>query len=236
MNSSEPRACHEARIVSGRFRNHPRSTASAYSSSSTLRSRSGERPLQAGERRVVPVLEQTGQQRPLVHEQVVVGLARPVQRPVRLAEPPFLRDLLDRQVATDRQVHDRRRDVERVRLLVDDRADLAGSEVLRRCELHRGDAALEQRHRLGVAGGVAHRLVDWRAHVAAIPAAGPEEPPAAGDQQQQESAGDPERDRRPRERATDAPRFDQLWVGLRHRSLRERHNHRERLEREEVPL
>ena len=159
-----------------------------------------------------------------------------MQRPVRLAEPAFLRDLLDREVPADGQVHDRRGDVEGVRLLVDDRAHLARAEVLRWRELDRGDAALEQRHRLRLAGGVAHRLIDRRADETPVAPTRPEQPATSRDQEQEQAPGQTERGGGSRERTADAPRLHQEWLRFRDDALGQRRDHRERLEREQVRL
>ncbi len=159
-----------------------------------------------------------------------------MQRPVGLAEQSFLRDLLDRQVAADGQVHDRRGDVERVRALVDERADLPRPEVLGRSELDGRDAPLEQRHGLRLARRIAHRLVDRRSHETTIAPSGPEQPAASRDQQGEEASGETQRGGGSRERTADAPRLLEPWLRFSDDSLRQRDDHRERFEREEVRL
>ena len=105
-----------------------------------------------------------------------------VELPVFLAEPPFLRQLANRQIPAHREIDDRRGDVERVGALVDEQAHLARPNLVRRLEFHANGPRTEQRHafNLGLRGVGVHR--DGMAVAANLP---PQRTEAADDDQQE---------------------------------------------------
>jgi hypothetical protein len=128
-----------------------------------------ERRLQVGDQHLVAVLEQRVEEEALVREQPFVARLGPSQPPVGLREQPSIRDLVDHEEPSRGQVDDRRRDVDHVRPLVDQRPDLPRPHVRRRRELHRrGGVALAQRDGLPLRRTGAHHLVDRRPHVATV--------------------------------------------------------------------
>ena len=181
----------------------PRVTTSVYRASFTLVSRAANVFFSSDSTTSSPVLEQRRRgARARTRRSVSVACGLPRQLPVRLAEEPLLRDLLDPQEPANGEVDDRRRHVERVRLLVDQRPDLTGPEVLRRRELDRSVPALEERHRLHLGlGRSAHDLVDRRAPEALVPAAPPQQPPEAEDDDGEQAGRAADRRRRRAERS-----------------------------------
>ena len=142
---------------------------------------------------LLPVLEQAVEQLPFVLEELSVGTLQLRELPVRLAEPPLLRDLLDHQVPADGEVDDGRRDVEGVGPLVDQCPDLARPKVEGRREFDgSGRVALEQRD--GLLGGSrrrAHQHVHLGPLVAPVSPRSPDyaaEPPDDQSRQQERPA------------------------------------------------
>ena len=73
----------------------------------------------------------------LIGAQLGAALAEVGEPVVGLVLVALARHLLDEDEAAHREVDDRRRDVEQVRLLVDERAELSGPDALGRLELDR---------------------------------------------------------------------------------------------------
>ena len=168
----------------------------------------------------------------------LVGLLEPDQPPVGLAEPAVLRDLLDQQVPAHGEVDERRRDVEHVRLLVDQRAHLAGAQVVGRRELDgRRCVGLAERHGLVLARRVAHHLVDLRAAVAPVAASPPDQsattPPIAASAHH---GGAAEGGRRGLERAAEGPALLEHRRRLGHGPLGQAHHDRDPAVRSRAPL
>ena len=144
-----PRSCQVDRTLSGRTRNQPRFTTSTYiDSSTTSEARSRTCSFSSEIVTSVPSRNSAFNRRRSYVSSPVLGFLETDQRPVGLAEPPLLRDLLDHQVTAHREVDDRRRHVEGVGLLVDQGAHLPGPHVVRGREFHR-------RLAVGVEGGTA---------------------------------------------------------------------------------
>ena len=145
------------------------------------------------------------------------------------------RHLLDQDEATHREVHDRRGDVEQVRFLVDERAELTGPDALRRLELHRALDSTPQRHRFFLARDVAERLVGR----------GPDEAPVTSLPQEPNETRDAEREHSHSRRdlpgrGIERGRERELLLEDRHRrghcSRRDGDDDRQRFERVEAVL
>ena len=144
--------------------------------------------------------------------------------PVALAQETAFGELLDLEVAAHREVDDRRGDVERVRLEVDERADLARAQPVGRHELDRRLVLSEQRHallgrvrHLGAEGGV-----DRRTLVAPVTSEEPHQPEHKGHEEDQDPAREPAGGRRhaERRREVEALLEDRHRLGH-HRALRD---------------
>src|SRR5829696_3483470 len=96
----------------------------------------------------VTALEQPAVEQPLVLHQVSLAVRQLHEQPVAGPEEPLARLLLDPQVPADRQVDDRRRDVEDVGPLVEQRPELTRPQPVGRRELHGHRAGPDDRHRL----------------------------------------------------------------------------------------
>ena len=102
-----------------------------------LRELVGELVLQVGQLDDRAGLEQRVEQQHLVGPQPVAALAQVGEPVVGLVLAVLARNLLDQDEAADREVDDRRSHVEQVRLLVDERAQLPGTDAVGRLELDR---------------------------------------------------------------------------------------------------
>ena len=147
ISATTPRACHVERTLSGRDRNQPRFTTSTYNDSSTPSSRAANVFRRSEIVTSVPSRNSAFNSRRSYVSSPVLRFLELDQRPVRLAEPPLLRDLLDHQEPAHREVDDGRRDVEGVGPLVQQGAHLPGPHVVRGRELHRRlGVRIEDRH------------------------------------------------------------------------------------------
>ena len=170
------------RALSGRRRNQPGDRV-VVERALDLEQPLAELLLQVREQhRALGAREQAVEQEALVLQQRVVELEAG-QPPVVVTEPALLRDLLDLDVLAHREVDDRRAHVERSRDLVDERADLAGPELIGRRVLDRCRVVFEHAHGFVGAAHVAEHRVGRAADVAPVAPDSPGQVHHATDQQ-----------------------------------------------------
>ena len=143
--------------------------------------------LEVGQLHVGAAREQRREELLFVGEELGFALVEAHELVVGLG--PALGELLDRDEAAHREVDDRRGDVEQVRLLVDERADLARAHLVGRYELDGARVLLAQRDALLLAGHVAQRGVDRGAGPAPVATAPVGEHAHGADAEHRQEAG-----------------------------------------------